>query len=98
MKREKPPQRKPEKKTVETARGINEKILLPVILLIVALAYSNSLRNGILNFDDIEYFTNYPEILKLSWTNITTYFSRHYVLMYQPLPILTFAMNEAYSG
>lgn len=98
MKREKAPQAKSTKKANEGNAGINEKILLPVILVIVAIAYSNSLRNGILNFDDIEYFTNYPEVLKLSWSNITTYFSKHYVLMYQPLPILTFAINEAYSG
>ncbi|MEP7264510.1 MAG: hypothetical protein ABI772_08430 [Bacteroidota bacterium] len=98
MKREKPQQGKSVKKPIEISRGINEKVLLPIILLIVTVAYSNSLHNGILNFDDVEYFSNYPEILKLSWTNITTYFSKHYVLMYQPLPILTFAMNEAYSG
>lgn len=74
-----------------------EYLWLPLILLLTGFAYSNSLHNAILNFDDIEYFTMYPEVLQLSWKNMVTYFSKHYVLMYQPLPILTFALNYHFS-
>ena len=67
--------------------------LLLLILLLTVFAYSNTLNNEILNFDDNEYFTNYPEILHLSLKSIKAYFSNYYVLMYQPIPILTFALT-----
>jgi tetratricopeptide (TPR) repeat protein len=75
-----------------------EKFILPFILLVTAMAYSNSLHNGVLNFDDVEYFSNYPEVLKLSFSSVMDYFSRHYVLMYQPMPVLSFAVNYKLSG
>ncbi len=86
------------KNSIPGQTGINEKIWLALILIFITLIYSNSFHNGILNFDDIEYFTLYPEVLKLNWSNLMLYFSKHYVLMYQPLPVLTFAMNNAISG
>ena len=73
-------------------------VLLSVLLMVTALVYANSLHGGLLNFDDIEYFTNYPEVLKLTWKNVGVYFSHYYVIMYQPLPVLSFAMNYHFTG
>ncbi len=73
-------------------------LLLSVLLMVTALVYANSLHGALLNFDDIEYFTNYPEVLKLSWKNVGTYFSHYYVIMYQPLPVLSFALNYHFTG
>ena len=72
-------------------------LILIGIVIFTAIIYSNSLRNGILNFDDVQYFNNYPEIIHLSWKSITKYFSGYYVIMYQPLPVLTFAINYYYT-
>ena len=71
---------------------------LAAILVLVFCIYSNSLRNGILTFDDNEYFTKYPEVLHLSWKSICTYFTHYYVIMYQPLPVLSFALHYYFSA
>lgn len=63
------------------------------LLIITLLIYINALDNGLLNFDDNEYFT-YPEITHLSWPNLKLYFSRYYLIMYQPIPVLSFAINH----
>jgi Flp pilus assembly protein TadD len=70
---------------------------LGLLVIITALVYGNSLRNPILPFDDNEYFSDYPEILALSWGSVKAYFSNYYVLMYQPLPILSFAIQYHFS-
>jgi protein O-mannosyl-transferase len=98
MRREKEIHKSNRKNPIPHQTGVNEKIWLTLILIFVTLVYSNSFRNSILNFDDVEYFTLYPEVLKLNWENLILYFSKHYVLMYQPLPVLTFAINNALTG
>ncbi len=72
-------------------------VLIPILLFAV-YAYHSVYFHDLLHFDDNEYFENYPEILNLSWASILKYFSRFYVLMYQPLPILSFALNYHFSG
>ena len=74
------------------------KLALAIILAISLLSYSNSFNNELLNFDDNEYFENYPEIVNLSWQSVQKYFSNYYVLMYHPLPILSFAIQYHISG
>lgn len=62
------------------------------------LLYLRALDSAILNFDDNEYFSNYPEILNLSFSNVVKYFSGYYVLMYQPIPVFTFAWMHEWFG
>ena len=73
-------------------------LLPPTLLIVTALVYSNGLHGGLLNFDDVEYFQNYPEVLNMTWKNICMYFSHYYVIMYQPLPVLSFALNYHFTG
>lgn len=72
-------------------------LLLAIILYVTGL-YAGGLHGDLLTFDDNEYFENYPEVLSLSWESVKTYFTSYYVIMYQPLPVLTFAVNYALSG
>ncbi len=72
--------------------------LLAAILFGTFLMYSGSLNNAILTFDDNEYFQNYPEVTNLSWESIGMYFTNYYVIMYQPLPVLSFALNYHFTG
>ncbi len=81
-----------------TEKGFPVWPFLAGIVLLVFVLYGNSLRNDILTFDDNEYFQNYPEVLTLSWESVKTYFTSYYVIMYQPLPVLTFAINYHFSG
>ncbi len=71
--------------------------LIAAILLLVVIIYSNALHNDILTFDDNDYF-NYPEIIHLSWVNIKTFFTHYYLIMYQPLPVLTLAVNYHFTA
>jgi len=73
-------------------------LLLVLILAVTSLVYSGSMKYPVLNFDDIDYFHNYPEITMLNWHNTVLYFTRHYLLVYQPLPVLSFALNYYLTG
>ncbi|MDD3875685.1 MAG: hypothetical protein PHT69_03635 [Bacteroidales bacterium] len=88
----------PNIKTVAQKKSFPYEWLLILIIILTAFIYSNSLDNEILNFDDNEYFADYPEIVNFSASQISTYFSNYYVLMYQPLPILSFAITYKYFG
>lgn len=81
------------KKQISEKKKNYNYLILAAILVITSIIYSNSIHNSILNFDDNEYFLNYHEVTHLSWHSIKEYFSKYYVIMYQPLPILTFAIN-----
>lgn len=71
---------------------------LGAVLLLTVFSYRNGMNAPILPFDDNEYFMAYPEILNLSWNSVLQYFSGYYVLMYQPLPILSFALQYHFTG
>jgi len=73
-------------------------VILMFILFLTTVLYSASLHYSILSFDDVDYFFNYPDILHLSPNAIRGYFSGYYLLMYQPLPVLSFAINYATTG
>ncbi len=92
-------EQKPKTATVtEQPARTNYKLLLGGIILLTALLYSNCLHNDILNFDDNEYFSMYPEVTNLSWDSVKKIFSSYYLIMYQPLPVLTFAINYEMTG
>jgi len=67
--------------------------LLALVVIIAITAYSNIFKCDFLNFDDREYFTAYPEITNINFSSIKAYFSNYYVAMYQPLPVLSFALT-----
>jgi protein O-mannosyl-transferase len=74
------------------------ELLLGLVLIVTFMIYSSGLKNEILTFDDNEYFQNYPEVTSLSWNSLAEYFTSYYVIMYQPLPVLTFALNYHFTG
>lgn len=84
---------KPEKKP-----GKSYLYLLAGIIVYTFLLYSNSLSNDLLHFDDTEYFAVHPEVTHLSVSSIGKYFSSYYVMMYQPLPVLSLALNYHFTG
>lgn len=86
------------KKTTSEGIKMNPFWLLIPVLIVTFLVYSNSFNNEMLNFDDNEYFADYPEVVNYNASHIKTYFSNYYVLMYQPLPIWSFAVTFKYFG
>ncbi len=68
------------------------------ILILTILIYSKSFNNGILwGWDDGEYLED-KHISELSINNIGNYFSNYYLGMYQPLSVLSIAVNHQLSG
>lgn len=73
-------------------------LVLLILCIFTTIIYSGMLNYPVLIKDDVDYFTLYPEVLNLSWKSIYQYFSSYYVLMYQPIPVLTFALNYHFTG
>ena len=92
------------KKAIEQEEKRNKRTrrlyagLLGGIIILAFLLYRNSLSNEVLHFDDMEYFAAHPDVTHLSWQSIREFFSSYYLLMYQPLPVLTLSINYSVSG
>jgi len=86
------------KQITDTPKETNYNLLLWIIIAITGVVYSSCLNNAILNFDDLEYFNMYPEVINLSLASVKKIFTSYYLIMYQPLPVLTFAINYATTG
>lgn len=71
---------------------------LLTIFLTTFLLFSGGLKNEILfGWDDGVYLVH-PDVRKLSVAGIMNTFSNFHLGMYQPLPVITFAINYAFHG
>lgn len=86
------------KQLTDTPKETNYNLLVWIIIAITGVVYSGCLNNAILNFDDLEYYNMYPEVINLSLASVKKIFTSYYLIMYQPLPVLTFAINYAITG
>ena len=86
------------KQLTDTPKETNYNLLVWIIIAITGVVYSGCLNNAILNFDDLEYYNMYPEVINLSFASVKKIFTSYYLIMYQPLPVLTFAINYATTG
>lgn len=80
----------------QTAGRMNRQktLLLGAVLLVVtAIAFLPSLRNGFTNWDDWQLVTQNEDIRELSLDNTRTVFSSYYVGTYVPLTMLSFAVD-----
>lgn len=68
-------------------------MLLGAILLLTAIAFWPILRNGFTNWDDPTYLENNPLIKELSGASVKRIFSEVYFANYQPLHILSYAVE-----
>lgn len=67
--------------------------LLLVLLIVTVICFSPVARNGFLNFDDPQYVTENPTVQKLSSENVKRFFSEQFVGNYQPIVMLTYALE-----
>ncbi|HNQ13161.1 MAG TPA: tetratricopeptide repeat protein [Bacteroidia bacterium] len=66
------------------------------ILLLTIIAFSSSINNGFTNWDDPKYLTENPLIRSLSSDNIHKIFTEAYFGNYQPLHILSYAIEYSF--
>ena len=58
------------------------------------MVFTNSLNDEFVNFDDDVYVIDNVDIAELSFSNLTSYFTKTYVGHYQPLTISVYAPNH----
>ncbi len=68
-------------------------LLLSLILLLTVLAYSNSINNQFVTYDDDQYIQKNEVIKSLSTKNISEMFSTFYFSNYHPLTTLSYAID-----
>ena len=82
-----------------TKDPLYSKFLLPVILILTAIVFYNSIRNDFINnWDDQAYVINNPLIKHLSWENLKIIFTTFSIGNYHPLTILSFALEYKLFG
>jgi tetratricopeptide (TPR) repeat protein len=88
-----------EKVAINTAKGkLNTAMLAGIILLITVIVYSNSLNNGFVQWDDYEYVYNNTDIRQLNSQSILKYFTTYYLKMYQPVIMISYALDYKIGG
>lgn len=97
--------RKKTKKNIRLPKwSVNELIfnrftlILLAILIVTTIVYLRTLNQPFLyGWDDGEYI-DHPTVQNLSSENLAKYYSTFYLGMYQPIPVLAFAVNYYFSG
>ncbi|MCP4352984.1 MAG: tetratricopeptide repeat protein [Desulfobacterales bacterium] len=93
------PVKKQDKPNVEKNRKHISIYVLSAILLLTLAIFSNSLNNDfIINWDDYEYIINNNHIKSLSIRNIKIFLSDYFVANYQPLTMLSYALEYKFFG
>lgn len=72
--------------------------LLGILLICTFFAFMPSLSNELTNWDDPTYINDNPLIRELSAANIKTIFTKPYFANYQPLHILSYAIEYSMFG
>ncbi len=67
--------------------------LIAIIILITAIVYSNSLKNGFVQWDDDVYVFNNSDVSHLDIQSIHNFFKAGYLKMYQPVTMISYALD-----
>lgn len=68
-------------------------MLVALILLVTAIAYSNSLTNGFVNWDDDLYVYTNQDIRHLDGAAVHEFFTGYFVKMYAPVTMISYAID-----
>ena len=97
MKKAKKQLKKPSQlKKTRTKQNYKHFIIVAIIVIISAIVFYPSLKNGFTNWDDPRYVTEGEIIQDLSFENIIKIFSEPYFMNYHPLTILSYALEYNY--
>lgn len=82
--------------TIQNKKSNANLLFIGIIVLLTFICYTPALKHDFLrNWDDHEYVINNPDIKELSAQNIKTIFSKFYIGNYQPLTMLSYAIDYA---
>ena len=85
----------PEKSVLKAVEAKRQPriVLIAVILLITAVVYSNSLKNGFVQWDDDVYVFDNSDVKHLDIQSIHNFFKAGYLKMYQPVTMISYALD-----
>lgn len=69
-----------------------------IIVLAVLAAYANVFKAGFMSWDDMDYVFNIPDIHGFSWEYFKNWWTEYYIGNYQPLPIMSYALDYTLGG
>jgi Flp pilus assembly protein TadD len=88
-----------DRRILESATGVAKSWILPVVVLVAtALVFMPALRCGFVNWDDPPYVTENMRVRTLSIENFQAILSEPVSGNYNPLPILTYALEYRLVG
>ena len=83
---------------IPISRDLKKSAAVFVILVLTLIAFSPSLKNGFVNWDDNTYVTNNPALRSFSAENLKEIFTSFFLANYQPLTILSYSLDYHFSG
>ena len=81
------------KKTEQQKAGTNNWGIIGIAIFTFLLFIRVKNGDFLTNWDDDAYIVNNPSIQQLSWENLKKIFSSFYVSNYQPLSVLSYAIE-----
>jgi len=83
-----------------SAKTTNREVWIHISLLVIAIiiAYARVFQAGFMDWDDGEYVINNKDIAGFGAANIAAWFSRFYLGNYQPLTMLSYAVDHLLGG
>lgn len=73
-------------------------VLIAFILLVTGICFSNSLKNGFVNWDDDLYVYTNPDIRQLNGDTLREFFTGYFVKMYAPVTMISYALDYQIGG
>ena len=73
-------------------------IWIGLIILATAISYSNSLKNGFVNWDDDTHVYANQDIRNLDGPAVRAFFSSYYLKMYAPVTMISYALDYKIGG
>jgi tetratricopeptide (TPR) repeat protein len=68
-------------------------LLFSLVILATVVVYSNSCKNGFVNWDDDLYVYNNPDIRHLDGKTIHKFFTAYFLKMYEPVTMISYALD-----
>ncbi len=71
---------------------------ISILVIAVLVVYGKVFGAGFMSWDDIDYIFNTPDIRNFNGTSFKNWWTEYYIGNYQPLPVLTYALDFLMGG
>lgn len=82
----------------DKSKAVNSVWHWLIITVAIIIAYTKVFNAGFMSWDDMDYVFNIPDIHGFSWEHFKNWWSEYYIGNYQPLPIMSYALDYTIGG